>query len=73
MLYAYSIDHNMILYLYSSYFSFPLQGKTKMDPYALAANDVISASQARAAEDGELNRLLLSSENNDIDPAAAAV
>jgi len=44
-----------------------------MDPYALAANDVASANRAKAAEDGELNRLLLSSENNDIDPAAAAV
>jgi len=32
-----------------------------MDPYALAANDVVSANRAKAkaAEDGELNRLLL--------------
>lgn len=44
-----------------------------MDPYALAANDVETANRAKAAEDGELNRLLLSSENNDIDPAAEAV
>ncbi|XP_060874730.1 dynein regulatory complex protein 8-like [Metopolophium dirhodum] len=50
-----------------------LLGKTKMDPYALAANDVASANRAKVAEDGELNRLLLSSDNNDIDPAASAV
>ncbi|XP_015365777.1 PREDICTED: EF-hand calcium-binding domain-containing protein 2-like [Diuraphis noxia] len=47
-----------------------LLGKTKMDPYALATNDVVSTNRAKAEEDGELNRLLLlSSENNDIDPA----
>ncbi|KAE9544324.1 hypothetical protein AGLY_001503 [Aphis glycines] len=47
-----------------------LMGKTKTDPYALAANDVALTDRARAAQDGELNRLLLSSENNDdIDPA----
>ncbi|XP_060833774.1 dynein regulatory complex protein 8-like [Rhopalosiphum padi] len=46
-----------------------LMGKTKTDPYALVTKDLVSTNRARAAEDGELNRLLLSSENNDIDPA----
>lgn len=42
-----------------------MQGKTKMDPYAIAIQDEVLAASRQAANDGELNRLLFDDNNDD--------